>query len=123
MSRQPSFSSIIHLRDFIDTITDDPSRDAPNFVGIQTDINIFEEDGFYSPKIVVEPIHARIHTYMTREQRDAYVPNAFFYADGRFSSTPSEDGTLEISIQTLSLMRLLCGIELVSIFLMLLYSH
>ncbi|KAK3380807.1 hypothetical protein B0H63DRAFT_494826 [Podospora didyma] len=30
-------------------MTDDPSRDAPNFVKIQTDINIFEENGFYSP--------------------------------------------------------------------------
>lgn len=105
MSRHPNFSSIIHLRDFVDTIGDDPNRDSSNFVEIQTDINIFEEDGFYSPNIIVEPIRTRIHAYLTREQRDAYVPNAFFYADGRFSAAPSDDGTLEISIQTLSLMR------------------
>ncbi|KAK3364011.1 hypothetical protein B0T25DRAFT_443757 [Lasiosphaeria hispida] len=105
MSRQPSFSNIIHLHDFIDTITDDPSHDVPNFVEIQTDINIFEEDGFYSPNIIVKPVHACIHMYMTREQRDAYVPNAFFYADGRFSAAPSENGTPEINIQALSLMR------------------
>lgn len=105
MSRQPSFSSIIHLRDFINTIIDNPTRDSSNFVEIQTDINIFEEDGFYSPNIVIEPVHARIHTYITREQRDAYIPNAFFYTDGRFSAAPSEDSTLEISIQALSLIR------------------
>jgi len=95
---------MIHLRDFIDTIADNPARDSPNFVEIQSDINIFEEDSFHGPNIIVEPIRTRIHAYLTREQRDAYVPNAFFYADGRFSSAPS-GGTLEISIQTLSLMR------------------
>jgi len=73
---------------------DNPARDSPNFVEIQSDINIFDEDGFYSPNIIIEPIRTRIHTYLTREQRDAYVPNAFFYADGRFPSAPSEDGTM-----------------------------
>src|SRR5690348_11852037 len=106
MSRQPTFTSMIHLRDFIDAIIDDPTREnAPNYVEIQTDINIFEESGFYSPNIVTEPIRTRIHTYLTREERDFYVPNTFFYADGRFSTALSTDGTLEISIQTLSLMR------------------
>jgi hypothetical protein len=74
MSRQPNILSIIHLRDFID-IADDPSRDAPDFVEIQMDI-IFEEDGSSSPSISVEPIRARIHAYLTREQRDAYAERA-----------------------------------------------
>ena len=66
MSRQPTFSSIIHIRDFIDTITEDLSRKSPsNFVDIQTDINVFGEDNFYSPSIVVEPIRTRIHAYLT----------------------------------------------------------
>jgi hypothetical protein len=64
------------LRDFIDTIADDPTRDSSHFVEIQTDINIFEEDGFYSPNIVVELVHARIHTYMTRGQGDAQLQGA-----------------------------------------------
>jgi len=50
MSRQPTFSSIIHLRDFIDTITDDSTQGAPNYAEIHADI-IFEEDGFYGPDI------------------------------------------------------------------------
>jgi len=50
MSQQPSFSTLIHIRDFVDTITDDPTREnGSNYVEIQTDINIFEEGGFYSP--------------------------------------------------------------------------
>ncbi|KAH7190181.1 hypothetical protein DER44DRAFT_833349 [Fusarium oxysporum] len=66
----------IHLRDFINTITDDPSREsAPNYVEIQTEVNIFEESSFYSSSVNVEPIH-----------RELYVPNAFFNADGRFAA-------------------------------------
>jgi len=79
MSPQTIFSSTIHLRDFVDTIAEDPSReDAPNYVEIQTDINIFEEDGFYSSNIDIDPIHTRIRAYLTREERDLYAPNTFF---------------------------------------------
>ncbi|KAH8661070.1 hypothetical protein BGZ61DRAFT_301742, partial [Ilyonectria robusta] len=106
MSRQSTFSNTIHLRDFVDNITDDPSREnTPNYVEIQTEVNIFEEDGFYSSGVDVEPIRTRIHAYLTREERDLYMPNAFFYADGRFSAALSTDGTLEISVQALSLSR------------------
>jgi hypothetical protein len=108
MSRQQIFTNIIHLRDFIDAITDDPTREnAPNYIEIQTDINIFEEDRFCSPNIIAEPIRTRIYAYLTREERDLYVPNTFFYADGRFFATLSADDTLEINIQALSLMRCL----------------
>ena len=105
MSKQLTFSSIIYLRDFVDTVTDDSTRVAPNHFEIHADINIFDEDGFDSPDIVTEPIRARIHVYMTRAERDLYLPNTFFYADGRFSTVLSADGDLEISIQALSLMR------------------
>ncbi|KAK9438541.1 hypothetical protein VB005_08102 [Metarhizium brunneum] len=106
MSRQPTFTTIIDLRDFVDAITDDPTREnAPNYVEIQTDLNIFEEDGFHDPNIATDPIRTRIHTYLTQEQRELYLPGAFFYADGRFFTALSMNGTLEISTQTLSLMR------------------
>jgi hypothetical protein len=94
------------MRDFVNNVTDDPSREnAPNYVEIQAEVNIFEEDGFYSSSVDIEPIRTRIHTYLTREDRELYIPNTFFYADGRFSATPSTDGALEISVQALSLMR------------------
>jgi hypothetical protein len=106
MSRQQTFSTLIHIRDFADSITSDPTRDnAPNYAEIQADINIFEEDGFYSPNIIAEPIRTRIHAYLPQGERDAYVPNTFFYADGRFYTTLSADDTLEINIQALSLVR------------------
>ncbi|KAM6514430.1 hypothetical protein FALCPG4_015568 [Fusarium falciforme] len=106
MSLQSTFSNIIHLRDFVDNVIDDPSREnAPNYVEIQTEINIFEEGGFYSSEVNVEPIRTRIHAYLARVEREPYVPNAFFYADGRFCATSAADGTLEINVQALSLMR------------------
>ncbi|EJT68860.1 hypothetical protein GGTG_13569 [Gaeumannomyces tritici R3-111a-1] len=70
-----------------------------SYVGIQTDINIFEGDSSYSSAVDVEPIRTRIHAYLTRGKRDLCIPNAFFYADGCFSATPSADGALQISIQ------------------------
>ena len=106
MSRQSTFVSTIHLRDFVNHVTDDPSREnAPNYVEIQAEVNVFEEDGFHSSSVDIEPIPTRIHTYLTREERELYTPNSFFYADGRFSAAPSTDGALEISVQALSLMR------------------
>lgn len=106
MSRQATFSNTIHLRDFVDSITDDPGREnAPNYVEIQTDVNIFDEDGFYSSRIDINPIRTRIHASLTREERELYTPNTFFYADGRFSAAQSAGGTLLISVQALSLSR------------------
>jgi len=61
---QPIFSTIIHLRDFINTIIEDSTRDAPNYTEIYIDINIFEEDSFYSPNIIAEPICTRIRIYI-----------------------------------------------------------
>ncbi|KAH8658608.1 hypothetical protein BGZ61DRAFT_540531 [Ilyonectria robusta] len=69
------------------------------------DVDIFEEEGFYTSTIDVEPIRTRIHAYLTREERELYTPNTFFDADGRFSAAPSAGGTLEISVQALSLSR------------------
>ncbi|KAH7109129.1 hypothetical protein EDB81DRAFT_585724, partial [Dactylonectria macrodidyma] len=110
MSRQATFSNTIHLRDFVDSITDDPGREnAPNYVEIQTEVNIFDEDGFYSSHIDINPIRTRIHAYLTREERDLYTPNTFFYADGRFSAAQSAGGTLEISVQALKYRRYLPG--------------
>ncbi|KAL6406094.1 hypothetical protein AUP68_10656 [Ilyonectria robusta] len=107
MSRQATFSNTIHLQDFIDSVTDNPGREnAPNYVEIQTEVNIFNKDGFYGSRIDIDPIRTRIHAYLTREERELYTPSTFFYADGRFSAALSTDGTLEISVQALSLSRI-----------------
>jgi hypothetical protein len=49
-----------------------------------TSINVFEEDGICSPNIIAEPIRTGIHACLTREERDLYIPNNFFYADSCF---------------------------------------
>jgi hypothetical protein len=106
MSRPPLFSNTIHIRDFVDSVVPDPGREnTSNYVEIHTDVNIFKENDFFSHDIVVEPIRARIHTYLSSQEQNLYCPDAFFYADGRFSAIQLEDGTLELNIQSLSLMR------------------
>lgn len=106
MSQLPILPNTIHLRDFVDSITDDPTRDsAPNYVQIHTEVNIVQKAGFHSSVVNADPIPACILAYLTREERDLYSPNAFFYADGRFSTSPSVDGALEIIVHAFSLMR------------------
>ncbi|KAH6971233.1 hypothetical protein BKA56DRAFT_661135 [Ilyonectria sp. MPI-CAGE-AT-0026] len=53
------------------------------------DVNIFEEEGFYTSTIDVEPIRTHIHAYLTREERELYTLDTFFFADGRFSAAQS----------------------------------
>ena len=102
-SRSPTLTNTIYLRDFVDCVTDNPTR-LENYVEIQTDVNIFEENRFHSTDVVVEPIHTRIYAYITPAEREVYIPNAFFYAEGRFTTAISDD-RLEIIVHALSLMR------------------
>jgi hypothetical protein len=105
ISRSQTFSNIIHLRDFVDAVLDDPTKDSgSNHVEIRTDANICAEDGFCESGIVVEPIRTRIRAYLPRDERQSYVTDSFFYADGRFSTALSADNVLEINVQSLSLM-------------------
>ena len=106
MSWQQTFSSLIHICDFTDSITDNLTWDnTPNYAKIQSDINIFKENNFYSPNIIIELIHTHIHAYLVQEEWDLYVPNTFFYADSCFYTALSTDNTLELNIQVLSLTR------------------
>jgi hypothetical protein len=99
-------ANTIHIRDFVDRVLADRTRpETENFVEIHTDVNIFQEDGFYDPGITVEPIHTCIRTYLTESERDLYVPDAFFYAEGRFSTAVTTENKLEITVQALGLQR------------------
>jgi hypothetical protein len=104
-SRPLTLINTIHLRDFMDSVVGDPTRRDTNYIEIQTDINIFEENRFYSSNVIVEPVHTRIRAYVTQAERDLYVPNAFFYADGRFTAAVTSDNILEITVHAFSLMR------------------
>jgi hypothetical protein len=90
--------------DFVDEVTNDLTRSATNHIEIITDINI-EEEQFSSSDIIVKPIRTRIRAYVPQATRELYVPSAFVYADGRFSTIMKSDGELEITIHALSLMR------------------
>jgi hypothetical protein len=49
-----TLTNTIHLRDFVDGVVNDPTRADTKYLEIQTDINIFEEDRFYSTNVIVE---------------------------------------------------------------------
>ena len=104
-NRQLPQVNTIHLRDFVDDVQNDSSRTSPNHMEIHSDINVFSEAGFSSTNITTEPIHICIRAYLTQEERALYTTNAFFYADGTFYTTLKADGTLEITVHSLSLMR------------------
>jgi hypothetical protein len=100
------YTNAIHIRDFVDAVTDDPNKaDNHNYIEIQSDINVFNEDQFYTRRVTVEPIRARVRAYIPQVERDVYIPNAFFYANGRFSTTTTSDNTLGITVYALSLKR------------------
>lgn len=104
-SRSLTLINTIHLRDFVDCITNNPTRLENNYIEIQADINIFEENRFHSADVIVEPIRTRIRAYVSPAERDLYVPSAFFYAEGRFATAITSDDRLEIIVHALSLMR------------------
>ncbi len=105
-SRQSALLNTICIRDFVDSIGPDPSReDKSNYVEISADVNIFEEGDPSPSDIIVEPIRTRIRTYLNRGDQNLYCPNAFFYAEGRFSIAKALDDALEINVQALSLKR------------------
>jgi hypothetical protein len=104
-SRSLTLTNTIHLRDFVDCVTNNPTRLENNYIEIQADINIVEENRFHSTDVIVEPIRTRIRAYVTPAEREVYVPSAFFYAEGRFVTALTSDDRLEITVHALSLMR------------------
>jgi hypothetical protein len=104
-SRPLTLTNTIHLRDFVDHVIDDPTQSDPNYIEIRTDVNIFEENQFNSTNVNVEPIPTRIRAYLPPAERELYVPNTFFYAEGRFLTTVTSEKTLAITVHAFSLMR------------------
>src|SRR6478735_2972131 len=102
----PKLTNSIHIRDFVDEVLPDSTRpNAPNYVEIHTNVNLFQEDGFYDASIAVEPIQTCIRAYRRQSDRDLYVPNAFFYVDGRITVEMNHDGDPTLTVQSLSLQR------------------
>lgn len=107
-STSRTFSNTIHIRDFVLNIVPDETRiqsTNSNYFEIHSDVNVFSEDDFYDHSITVEPIHTCIRAYLPSPTRELYVPNAFFYADGRFSTSVTAKNKLKIDVHALSLER------------------
>jgi hypothetical protein len=106
-----TFTNTIHIRDFVLNVVPAKTRlqsENSRYIDIHADVNVFSEDKFSDSTVIVEPIHACIRAYLTSGERPLYVPDAFFYAEGRFHTIITEENKLEIMVQTLSLKRCDC---------------
>jgi hypothetical protein len=111
LSTTTNFSSTIHIRDFVVNIVPDKTHSQSEnsaYVEIHADVNIFSEDKFSEPTVIMEPIHTRIRAYLPSGERGTYVAEAFFYAHGRFHTIITKENKLEIIVQSLSLKRCDC---------------
>jgi hypothetical protein len=104
-SRTPTLTNTIYIRDFVDCVTTNSSGFEHNHIEIQSDINVVQDHRLHSDNIIVESIPTRIRAYVTPSERESYVANSFFYAEGRFGTTTSSDDKLEITVHTFNLMR------------------
>ncbi len=82
-----TFTNTIHIRDFVLNVVS--ARTPSGNIDIHADVNVF-------------------HAYLTSGERPLYVPDAFFYAEGRFHTIITEENKLEIVVQTHSLNRCDC---------------
>src|SRR6266513_4546029 len=101
-----TFTNTIHIRDFVLNVVS--ARTPSGNIDIHADVNVFSEDQCSDSTVIVEPIHTCIHAYLTSGERPLYVPDAFFYAEGRFHTIITEENKLEIVVQTHSLNRCDC---------------
>jgi len=118
-SKLSNLTNTIHIRDFIldvgpDLTKSDSSSSA--FIEIQSDVNIFADDEVQDSTIIAEPIHACLRVFIKdQDVRDLYVPEAFFYAHGRFHTAITKDNKMKIIVQVFSIERYDCSAIALSI--------
>lgn len=103
----PKFTNTIHIRDFIVDVGPDKTHEgSSSWIEIHADVNIFSEEEFSDPSVIVEPIQTDIRAFLKLPYRTLYVPNAFFFAIGSFSTVVMPDNKLKITmLQTLTIER------------------
>ena len=105
-SRFSNLTNTIHIRDFVDSISPDPTKPgSPSYVEISSHINLFGEDDFSCSDVIVSPLRARLRAYVPAADHDMFTQDAFYYADGRFSTVVSPEGSLEILVHIFCLTR------------------
>jgi hypothetical protein len=108
----------IHIRDFVLNVGPDKTKSDSTtscYIEIQADVNVFADDEVHDSTIIVEPIHTCIRVYIKDPHiRALYVPEAFFYAYGRFHTALTKENKMEIIVQVFSLERYDCSAIAVS---------
>ncbi|KAK1993564.1 hypothetical protein LX36DRAFT_661401 [Colletotrichum falcatum] len=105
-SQLPKLTNVIHIRDFIDDVLPDSTHpETPNYAEIHAAVNVFQEDDFYDTTIDSGPIQTCVRAYLKQNERELYVPNTFFYTDGRFIVETTAEERPKLIVQSLSLQR------------------
>ena len=110
-SSQIKFTNTIQIRDFILNVVPDRTKtqlENSNYVEIHTNVHLICEEKFKDHAIIMEDIPTCIRVYLPSEERRLFVPSAFFYAEGRFSTSSTTANKLEITVDSLSLERYHC---------------
>jgi len=106
-SLMPKFTNTIHIRDFVvDVGPDKYHEESSNYVEIHANVNIFPEEDFSDPSVIAEPIQTDIRAYVKPPNEMLYIPNAFFFAIGSFTTVVTSAKELKIiMLQALTIER------------------
>lgn len=100
-----TFPYSINVRDFIDGVGPDPIQlTAPRSLQLYTELNIPYDGDFISDDVLCDTIPTYVRCYVSHDEKDLYVLDAFFYAWGSLITSVKE-GKLEILVNAYGLHR------------------
>jgi hypothetical protein len=86
-----SFPAVLHIRDFIEQVEQDPTRPGKGLaLQLRTSLNIPEKDA-QSDDIEQQDIPTLIRFFSDPGQADIYRENTFIYAWGSFLTATTQD--------------------------------
>ncbi|KAJ5198760.1 uncharacterized protein N7498_001710 [Penicillium cinerascens] len=96
MPSQGSFPAILHIRDFIDHVEQDPTRPGKSLcMQLRVSLNIPDKD-IQSDDVEQDDIPTLIRLFNEGNRPDLYQSNAFIYAWGSFLATSSDSDGFHI---------------------------
>jgi hypothetical protein len=105
MPSQTSFPAILHIRDFIDHVEQDPTRPGKGLsMQLRVSLNIPDKD-IQSDDVEQDAIPTLIRFFNEGNRPDLYQPNTFIYAWGSFLANASNSEDFHILLHANSVDR------------------
>jgi hypothetical protein len=106
MPSNTPFPAILHIRDFIDNVEQDPTRPGKGLsMQLRVSLNIPDKD-IQSDDVEQDDIPTLIRFFNEGNRPDHYQSNAFIYAWGSFLATSSDSEGFHIILHANSVDRL-----------------